>query len=147
MVIAALSSALPASAPASPLSLPARAPSDLAAERFKAMMGTQQEPGMPVTGGVDGVAPGPSVMAAGRVDGSAPALGERILHSLGSRVSAVSKNWHGMAAHTRTMSASGDPAQFMQAQMDLLNLSVSAELVSKVGGRVVQNIDVLVKNP
>jgi type III secretion system YscI/HrpB-like protein len=151
MVIAALSSALPASVAATPLSVPlpapSRAPSDLAAERFKAMMGAPQNAGVPVVDGAGGLAPGPSAIAAARADGAAPVLGERILHSLGNRVSAVSKNWHTLAAQTRTMSGSGNPADFMRAQMDLLNLSVNAELVSKVGGRLVQNIDVLVKNP
>lgn len=85
--------------------------------------------------------------AAAAADAGGPVMGDRILHGLGTRVSEVSQRWHDLAARTRTMAGSADPAAYMQAQMDLLSLSVSAELVSKVSGRVIQNIDVLVKNP
>jgi type III secretion system YscI/HrpB-like protein len=152
-VPSSISAALPALArgvaPSAAPPLPSMTPSDLAAARFKAMMGAEpaaEGAASNAAGAQAAAAVSPDSAAAGAAAGG-PVMGDRILHGLGTRVSEVSQRWHDLAARTRTMAGTSDPAAYMQAQMDLLSLSVSAELVSKVSGRVVQNIDVLVKNP
>jgi type III secretion system YscI/HrpB-like protein len=148
-----MSSALPTlargAAPVATPALPSTTPSELAAARFRAMMGAEPSAGS-VSGSAGVMQPAAAVppdAAAATADASGAVMGDRILHGLGTRVYEVSHRWQDLAARTRSMTGSADPAAYMQAQMDLLNLSVSTELVSKVSGRVVQNIDALVKNP
>ncbi|MBQ2648835.1 type III secretion system inner rod subunit SctI [Achromobacter sp. SIMBA_011] len=136
MEITALAATLPPLA-----NTPGVQPSELAAQRFAAIMNAP-EPQAPALTGLQAAL---QTAFAPAVDAAPATLGNQILASLRNTTTEYSEKWQNISGRLDAMSSAPAIADMLRLQADLVQVSVQYELVGKAVSRTTQNIDSLVR--
>lgn len=125
--------------------LPAQTPSrtepgEAATRRFEALM-NDARPDTPATASTQPGLPFP----VDAVPDAAPTLGERILNGVQGATADYSRSWQAMSEAANGLSSKTSLPDLLRLQVNFSRVSVNSDLLSKVGGRMTQNVDSLVK--